>query len=408
MPIGRGSLTAVTTTTTRRRACWPARCRAPRPRWTGTSSRRPRAGTRRRPRRARARSDGATCSTAPEEMPAKIPSASVSSRVARRASEESTRNFRSTHGLVEDRRHEPIVQRPEPVDELAELRLGGDHLDRWVVGAQATPHPGQGPPGPEARDEVRELGEVADDLLTGPAFVGERVRGVPVLEGHEVALVHREPARDLDRAVRPGVAGRGHDLGPEELEQADALLARVVRDHDGQAVPLAARDHRERDPRVAGGRLEDRPARFELARCLGGLDHRLRDPVLRRAGRVLSLELGPQAHAGLRGRAREPDERRLADRVEDVGISHQIRGDRIGQGHPSAVCSWGRVRTDPAPRSATRIRWSWSPPRTGRPARCSGTRPGCPGCPPEPPSRPPPSPTPPDHSRTRPPPGSRA
>ena len=35
----------------------------------------------------------ATCTTAPLEIPAKIPSTVVSSRVARSASEESTRNF---------------------------------------------------------------------------------------------------------------------------------------------------------------------------------------------------------------------------------------------------------------------------------------------------------------------------
>ena len=39
---------------------------------------------------------GRRASTAPEEMPAKIPSRSVSSRVARSASEEFTRNFRSS------------------------------------------------------------------------------------------------------------------------------------------------------------------------------------------------------------------------------------------------------------------------------------------------------------------------
>ena len=53
-------------------------------------------------------------------------------------------------------------------------------------------------------------------------------------------------------------------------------------------------------------------------RCLGVLDHRLGDAVLDRAGRVVALELGPDAHAGLGREARQLDERRVADRLEDV------------------------------------------------------------------------------------------
>ena len=51
---------------------------------------------------------------------------------------------------------------------------------------------------------------------------------------------------------------------------------------------------------------------------LGGVDHRLRDPVLDRAGRVAALELGEDAHARLRREPRQLDQRRVADRLEDV------------------------------------------------------------------------------------------
>jgi hypothetical protein len=95
-----------------------------------------------------------------------------------------------------------------------------------------------------------DLGQVAHDLLAGALLVRPRVRGVPVLERHVVAVVLGEGSRDLDRTVGPLVAGREHDLGAEQLEQPDPLLARVVGDHDGQPVALAPSDHRERDAGV--------------------------------------------------------------------------------------------------------------------------------------------------------------
>jgi len=228
------------------------------------------------------------------------------------------------HRLVEDRRHESVVEGTEPVHQVPQLRFRRDHLHVRVVALQAPADPGEGPAGPETGDEVRDLGQVPDDLLAGALLVRSRVRGVPVLERHVVAVVAREPSRDLDRAVRPLVAGREHDLCAEQLEEPDPLLARVVRDHDGQPVPLAPGDHRQRDPRVARRGLQDRAPRGELARVLGGLDHRLRDPILERAGRVLPLELGPDPNSR-RAQARQADERRVADRVEDVVEPHRAR-----------------------------------------------------------------------------------
>ena len=58
---------------------------------------------------------------------------------------------------------------------------------------------------------------------------------------------------------------------------------------------------------------------LELAGGLGRLDHRLRDAVLDRAGRVLALELRVELDARLRREARQLDERRVADQVEQAG-----------------------------------------------------------------------------------------
>ena len=57
---------------------------------------------------------------------------------------------------------------------------------------------------------------------------------------------------------------------------------------------------------------------LELARCLRRLDHRLRDPVRDRAGRVLRLELREHAHRPRR-EAGELDQRGVADEVEEAG-----------------------------------------------------------------------------------------
>src|SRR4051812_37756265 len=224
--------------------------------------------------------------------------------------------------LVEDRRDEALLERAETVDEVPELRLRGYDLDTRVVLVEPPSHAHQRSARPETGDEVRHLREIAHDLGPGSVVVGVGVRGVPVLERHEVAVVLGEALRDLDRAVRPLVGRREDHLGAEELEETDPLLARVAGDDDAQGVPLTARDHRERDAGVAGGRLEDRLVLGEVPRRFGCLDHALRDAVLQRAGRVLALQLGPDVDARLGAEAREPDERRVSDRIEDVVEAH--------------------------------------------------------------------------------------
>ena len=54
---------------------------------------------------------------------------------------------------------------------------------------------------------------------------------------------------------------------------------------------------------------------------LGVLDHRARDAILDRAGRVARLELGPDAHAGLGRQPLELDQRRVPDRLDDVAVA---------------------------------------------------------------------------------------
>ena len=146
----------------------------------------------------------------------------------------------------------------------------------------------QRPARAEAGDEDVDAVERLGDLGAGALVVRARVRLVPVLERHEEARVALgELERVADGAVRALVARREDDLGAVEPQQAHALLGRVLRHHARERVALELRDERERDARVAARRLEQLAAGLELARGLGGLDHRLRDAVLDRAGRVL-------------------------------------------------------------------------------------------------------------------------
>src|SRR4051812_35705434 len=238
--------------------------------------------------------------------------------------------------LVEDRRDESVLERAETVDEVAELRLRGDDLDVRVLLVQTAPDAHERSARSEPRDEVRDLREIAQDLRAGSLVVRVGVRRVAVLERHVVAVVLREALGDLDGSVRSLVGGREDHVGAEQLQEPDAFLARVVGNHDAERVALAARDHRERDTRVAGGRLEDRLVLREVSGVLCGLDHPLGDAVLQRAGRILALELGPEVDAGLRAETRKADERRVPDRLQDVVVAH---GRIISGGDGAAAAS---------------------------------------------------------------------
>src|SRR5205823_8715980 len=91
--------------------------------------------------------------------------------------------------------------------------------------------------------------------------------------------------------------------------------------HAREPVALEPRDERERDARVAARRLEELGAGLEL----GGLDHRKRDTVLDRAGRILALELRVELDPRLRRKARQLDERGVADQSEEGVSNHRRR-----------------------------------------------------------------------------------
>src|SRR5690606_34373884 len=80
---------------------------------------------------------------------------------------------------------------------------------------------------------------------------------------------------------------------------------------------------REPDAGVAGRALDDGAARAERAALLRGEHDELRGPVLDRAARVQEFRLAEDLTAGFLARAPEPDERGVADRVDEVPVVFQ-------------------------------------------------------------------------------------
>ena len=229
---------------------------------------------------------------------------------------------------------------------------------------------GDRPAGADAGDEVGDPARgLAPDLRAGGVVVGLRVGRVAVLVGLEGA------GDLLGQAVGDAVVGlrglgvdvgrRDHDLGAQRAQQVD-LLARHLVGHDrDDAVALQPGGDREAGAGVAGGRLDDRPAGAEAAVALGGVDQVDRDPVLDRAAGVEQLELGDELRRQAGADAAEPDERRVADRVEDrvpdVGVGHgaECTGGEFGgplpyreacapSSPPSSCCSSCPRRRPPA------------------------------------------------------------
>src|SRR4030095_7215997 len=99
-----------------------------------------------------------------------------------------------------------------------------------------------------------------------------------------------------------------HALAAVRLDLPLSPQAHPTRHHDHAVVALDRGDRRARDPRVAGRRLDDRHPGPQVAALLRPFDHLAVDPVLRRAGRPVPLDLGEQAVA-LHTHARQPDKR---------------------------------------------------------------------------------------------------
>ncbi len=179
-------------------------------------------------------------------------------------------------------------------------------------------------------------GGLLPDLGSGRLVVSLRIGLVEVLVGLECARDLRgQPVGHAVvglRRVRRDVGRGEHDVRAVGAEQIDLLARHLVGHHRDHPVALQPGRDREPGAGVARGRFDDRAAGLQQAVALGGLDQRDRDAVLDRTAGVERLELRdqPRTHAG--PDARQPDERGIADRVEDRLVQN---GCDCGLGHMS-------------------------------------------------------------------------
>ena len=213
------------------------------------------------------------------------------------------------------------------------------------------------------------------DLRAGGPLVGRRVLRVPVLVRLERARdVAGEPRRDGVVALRRlgGDVRRAEDDLRAVRAQERLLLRRLlVRHHEDAAVALERGRDRQAVAGVAGRGLDDGPAGPQEAGPLGRLDHRQADAVLHGAARVEHLQLGQEQRPALdrsevAGQARDPDERRVADEVDDrFGVLHRPEHTRRRALPEQVREAQGRACDAPAavPRRDAR---PGPPPRSGR------------------------------------------
>src|SRR5205085_4524982 len=94
--------------------------------------------------------------------------------------------------------------------------------------------------------------------------------------------------------------------------------------------------NRESYTRIARCRFHDQPARPQLPRFLGCLDHRHTDTVLHRATGIEELGFGVHGRANPARDLVESDQRRPADRLEDVVVRLSV----LWHSYPCAPLSY--------------------------------------------------------------------
>ena len=195
------------------------------------------------------------------------------------------------------------------------------------------------------------------DFRPGRNVVGLAVVEVVPLVGEEDAVrlalaqgLGRAPA-DVLVVVGVGVGHRGHLHQLRAVETQDVLLLAALRlgDHDQRAVAARVGDEREADAGVPRRRFDHQAAGLDLFALLGLEDHLPARPVLDRLARVHELGLAEYRAAGQLRRPLEPDERRVADRVDGVvpDIHRAMlarRGGARPTGRPHPYCANSRRR----------------------------------------------------------------
>ncbi len=196
------------------------------------------------------------------------------------------------------------------------LRIGEHELGRWRDARKKPGQPGHRPAGADASHDGIDLAlHLLPNLGAGGPFMRRRIVRIVELVGIESARFLADARGEvliiLGVAFRHVRAGE-HHLCAHRPQMSDFLAAHLVRDDKGQMIASPGRNERQRQPCVAGGRLDDPAAGLQLAGALGGIDHRHRDAILDGACRVLALKLCENA-AGAKIEACQLDHRRITN-----------------------------------------------------------------------------------------------
>jgi hypothetical protein len=133
-----------------------------------------------------------------------------------------------------------------------------------------------------------------------------------------------------------GQSRRLHQLGAAQPQEVLLLLALGLGDHDDGAIAAGARHDRKSDPGIARGRLDHQATRLQRAALLGLQDHPFAGAILHRLARIHEFGLAENGAAGQFGCALQFDQRRVADRLDDVFVECHVGGNLL----PVRVLPW--------------------------------------------------------------------
>ena len=196
--------------------------------------------------------------------------------------------------------------------------------------------PASVPPVPTEQMKPSTLPPVCSQISGPVEFVMRLgvVEVVPLIgEQHAVRLglaqLVGEPFADMLVIVRIAVGQRRHfdQFGAAQPQHVLLFLALRLRNDDQGPVAARARHDRKADAGIAGGRFHHEAAGLEIAALLGFQDHPFAGAVLDRLAGIHELGLAENGAAGRFGGVLQLDQRRVADRFDDVVVDGHVWGN---------------------------------------------------------------------------------
>ena len=223
----------------------------------------------------RAASSSAAWKAAPAEIPTSRPSRSAACARGRKRGlvVDRDRPRRSPSGRGprgRSRRRSPGSCAGPAARPRAPREVAGSTATTWTPGRRSFstwPTPVIVPPVPTPQTSASTSpSRSRPDLLgRGPA-VDLGVGGVRELLRHERAALGDDLLGEPDRLAHPAQRRRLVDLGAVGAQQLGPLAAHPLGQRQHELVAARGADHRQRDPGVAAGRLDDRAARARACR----------------------------------------------------------------------------------------------------------------------------------------------